>query len=156
VGLGQIGRVGNANHTFRRIVAKIPGRQCHGRDNRLQMARRYSDDQPLHLAGCHLRDLVSHRVDVPVRLERRPRAKQTKHIFDKRPEIRAQDGQQYPLRRGVFGEGRTNGDVHDPPCFFFCSARKWECRSSAYFLSASDIGLDFLLSAGSGGCFASG
>jgi hypothetical protein len=49
------------------------------------MAGRHVDDEPLHFAGGNLSDLVRHRVDVPVPLERRARAKQTEYIFDNMP-----------------------------------------------------------------------
>src|SRR6266403_1701416 len=123
VSLCQVGRIRDANHALRGVMTEIPGRQRYRRDNRLEVARRDSDDQPLHLAGGDLRDLVGHRVDVPVRFEWRRWAKYAKHVVDKRPEIRGQDGPQDLLWRGVFGRGRTNGRVHDSSWFFFCSAR---------------------------------
>jgi hypothetical protein len=55
------------------------------------------------------RDLVGHRVDVPVRLELNTWSKQTKNVLDKCPEIRGKDCPEYPLRRSM------NGRVHHSP-----------------------------------------
>jgi hypothetical protein len=105
-------------------VAEIPCRQRDRCDDRLQMTRRHSNDEPFHLARGDLRSLVGHRVDVPVRLERGSRTKQSEHILDKRPEIGGQKCPKNLFRRGVFGGGRTSGSVHEPPSwFFFCWAR---------------------------------
>ena len=49
-------------------IASALSWQRHRSDDRLQMAWRHVDDEPLHLAGGNLRDLVRHRVDVPVPL----------------------------------------------------------------------------------------
>ena len=73
-------------------IASALSWQRHRGDDRLQMAWRHVDDKPLHLAGGNLRDLVRHRVDVPVPLERRARAKQTEYIFGKGAEVRCEDG----------------------------------------------------------------
>src|SRR5258708_4668168 len=122
-------------------------------DNRLQMTWRHSNDQPLHLAGGHLGGLVGHRVDVPVRLEWGPRAKQTKHIVDKRPEIRGQDRLVYLLRRGIFRRGGTNGSAHDPPWFFFCSAILRSRIARTYLMSLTGSRLPCSSSTGSASFF---
>ena len=154
VGLCQFGRVGNANHALRRVVAEIPGRQCDRSDDRFQMAGRHGDDQPLYIAGGDLRDLVSHRVDVPVRLKRGPRAKQIKHIIYERLEIRGQDRAEYLLRRSIFGGGRTYGSVHEPPWFFFCCARLRSRSAWMYLGSLTDRGVPCSSRTGSAGFFA--
>src|SRR6202158_3713267 len=117
------------------------------------MAWRHRDDQPLVLAGGDLGDLVSHRVDVPVRLERGPRSKQTEHILDKRPEIRGQDRPKYPPRRGIFRRGGTNRSVHDPSWFFFCCAILRSRIARTYLMSLTGRGVPGSSSTGSMGFF---
>jgi len=95
-------------------IASALSWQRHRGDDRLQMAWRHVDDEPLHLAGGNLRDLVRHRVDVPVPLERRARAKQTEYIFGKGAEVRCEDayGQKIETAQrrqlsNLFGLGRA-------------------------------------------------
>src|SRR5258708_37629958 len=119
------------------------------------MAWRHGNDQPLHLAGRDLGGLVGHRVDVPVRFEWGSRAKQTKHIVDKRPEIRGQERLVYLLRRGIFRRWGTNGSVHDPSWFFSCCAILRSRIARTCLMSLTGCGLPSSSSTGSAIFFAS-
>src|SRR5260370_24289233 len=84
------------------MMTQKPCRQGDRGADRFEVARGQGDNEPFDLARRNLRQLVGHRVDMPIRSKRRARTEHPKGKFDERAEIDREHGAQRQLGWDLF------------------------------------------------------
>ena len=103
--VGEVLGIAGADDLRARVVPETPGRKGDRCQQRLQVARRYADDQPADAAVAHRRQFPRHELDMPVHREPGARVELAKAPRRKAREIVPQQCRAF-ARHKVVGDRR--------------------------------------------------